>query len=227
MVDSIAVARGFEPALGAALGDDLDASTDAEAPAHRSGLAPAPDDPALPAGVESLADRVEVPAALARRLAQIGVVARDEGKALAALLRPGQRLVSREEDSRRWDGFVAAAEAPTPAARRLAEKNRLGDLSLEAEAAREAAEAVKTEAMRAQAAVREAANAEAGARQHARAVRAASDAARDRLAAAERRRAQTLTRLSALDEALARARRSRDEAVERKQAAEASLQSLC
>ena len=226
VVDSIAVARGFEPALGAALGDDLDASTDADAPAHWSGLAPAPDDPALPAGVESLADRVEAPAALARRLAQIGVVARDEGKALAALLRPGQRLVSREGDLWRWDGFVAAAEAPTPAARRLAEKNRLGDLSREAEAAREAAEAVKTEAMRAQAAVREAANAEAAARQHARAVRAASDAARDRLAAAERRRAQTLTRLSALDEALARARRSRDEAVERKQAAEAALQSL-
>ena len=149
-----------------------------------------------------------------------------EGKALAALLRPGQRLVSREGDLWRWDGFVAAADAPTPAARRLAEKNRLGDLSREAEAARQAAEAAKAEAGRAQAVVRDAANAEAVARQRARAVRAASDAARDRLAAAERRRAQTLTRLSALDEALARARRSRDEAVERKQAAEAALQAL-
>ena len=175
VVDSIAVARGFEPALGAALGDDLDASTDADAPAHWSGLEPAPDDPALPSGVESLAGRVEAPAALARRLAQIGVVARDEGKALAALLRPGQRLVSREGDLWRWDGFVSAAEAPTPAARRLAEKNRLGDLSREAEAARQAAEAAKAEAGRAQAAVRDAANAEAAARQ-----RAAQPARRER-----------------------------------------------
>jgi chromosome segregation protein len=226
VVDSIAVARGFEAALGAALGDDLDAPTDADAPAHWSGLTVAPDDPALPAGVESLAGRVEAPAALARRLAQIGVVARSEGKAVAALLRPGQRLVSREGDLWRWDGFVSAAEAPTPAARRLAEKNRLGDLSLEAEDARQAAEEAKTEAARAQAAVGKAAQSEAGARQRIRTVRAASDAARDRLVAAERRRAQTLTRLSALDEALARAKRSRDEAAERKHAAEAALQSL-
>jgi chromosome segregation protein len=226
VVDSIAVARGFEAALGAALGDDLDAPTDADAPAHWSGLAVAPDDPALPAGVESLAGRVEAPAALARRLAQIGVVARGEGKAAAALLRPGQRLVSREGDLWRWDGFVSAAEAPTPAARRLAEKNRLGDLSLEAEDAGQAAEEAKTEAARAQAAVGEAAQAEAVARQRVRTVRAASDAARDRLVAAERRRAQTLTRLSALDEALARAKRSRDEAAERKHAAETALQSL-
>ena len=74
--------------------------------------------------------RVTAPQALARRLAQVGVVAREDGKWLSRLLlRPGQRLVSREGDCWRWDGFVAAAEAPTPAARRLAEKNRLGDLS--------------------------------------------------------------------------------------------------
>ena len=46
--------------------------------------------------------------------AQIGVVARAEGAALAARLKPGQRLVSREGDLWRWDGFAAAAEAPTP-----------------------------------------------------------------------------------------------------------------
>ena len=133
-VDAISVARGYEAALGAALGDDLDASVDEAAPAHWSLIEPAGDDPSLPPGVEPLAGRVSAPPALARRLAQVGVVARADGKRLAHALKPGQRLVSLEGDLWRWDGFVAAAEAPTAAARRLAEKNRLGDLEREAEA---------------------------------------------------------------------------------------------
>src|SRR5665213_3111440 len=90
VVDEIAAAKGFEAALGAALGDDLDAATDAAAPAHWA-LTSAQDDPALPDSVEPLAKHVTAPAALARRLAQIGVVAKSDGGALRALLRPGQR----------------------------------------------------------------------------------------------------------------------------------------
>ncbi len=146
VVDAITVARGYEAALGAALGDDLDAPVDEAAPAHWSLLPGVGADPALPDGVEPLAARVTAPPALARRLAQIGVVDRAEGERLMALLEVGQRLVSREGDLWRWDGFVAAAEAPTPAARRLAEKNRLGDLEREAEAARAAVEIVRAEA---------------------------------------------------------------------------------
>ena len=41
------------------------------------------------------------------------------------MLKPGQRLVSREGDLWRWDGFAVAAHAPTGAARRLAERGRL------------------------------------------------------------------------------------------------------
>ena len=231
VVDLIDVARGYEAALGAALGDDLEASTDAAAPrrwsvAERAEDERAEDDPALPPGVEPLAARVAAPAALGRRLAQIGVVPRAEGAALAAALRPGQRLVSKEGDLWRWDGFVCAAEAPSPAAQRLAEKNRLADLSREAEAARQAAEAARLEAARAQEALREAAARESGARNRARETRAACDAARDKLAATERRRAQTLSRLSALDEALKRATTARDEAAERKAQAEAALADL-
>ncbi|HYA74568.1 MAG TPA: chromosome segregation protein SMC, partial [Roseiarcus sp.] len=226
VVDAVNVARGYEAALGAALGDDLEASTDVAAPTHWSHAGGDDGDPELPAGVEALASRVEAPPALRRRLAQIGVVARAEGKNLAARLKPGQRLVSKDGDLWRWDGFVSTAEAPTPAARRLVEKNRLGDLSREAEAARQAAEVVRAEAARAQNALREAANAESAARQRARAARSACDAARDRLAATERRRAQTLSRLSALDEALARALTSRDEAAERKARSQAALEGL-
>ena len=140
VVDKLTVARGLEAALGAALGDDLDASMDEAAPAHWSVVAAAGEDPALPEGAEPLAAHVTAPPALQRRLAQIGIVSRADGKRLSGLLMPGQRLVSREGDLWRWDGFVAAADAPTPAARRLAEKNRLADLGLEAEAARRQAE---------------------------------------------------------------------------------------
>ena len=50
--------------------------------------------------------------------------------------RTGQRLVSLEGDVWRWDGFVAAAHAPTGAARRLAERARLVDIENELEQAR-------------------------------------------------------------------------------------------
>ena len=226
VVDSINVARGFETALGAALGDDLDASTAAGAPTRWSGSPVLDDDPELPLGVASLARHVDAPPELARRLAQVGIISRGEGKGLIGLLKPGQRLVTPEGDIWRWDGFVSTADAPTPAARRLVEKNRLGDLLREAEAARQAAEALKASAARLQAALRDAANTEATARQRARDARGACDGARDKLAAAERRRSQTHTRLAALDEALSRATAARDEAIERRNAAGAAMQEL-
>ncbi len=226
VVESLSVEKGYEAALGAALGDDLDASTNTSAPAHWTEIdgefAPQP----LPPGVQSLGSLVKAPPALQRRLSQIGVVLRGEGRVLLPLLKPGQRLVSKEGDLWRWDGFVSAAEAPTPAARRLAEKNRLGDLTRDAEAARQAAEALKVQAAAAQTALREAAAAEQAARQAAREARRLVDAARERLAALERRRAQTAARLSALEEAASRASASRDEAAARKAEAEAALAGL-
>ncbi len=226
VVDAISVEHGYEAALGAALGDDLDASVDESAPAHWSLIAPEGEDLPMPPGAEPLAQRVTAPQALARRLAQVGVVARADGKWLSRLLRPGQRLVSREGDLWRWDGFVSAAEAPTPAARRLAEKNRLGDLRREAEAARKAVDAVRIAAAGAAADARQAASAEADSRQRVRAARAAFDNARDALADFERKRAQTMSRLSAVEEAVSRARAARDEAAERKTQAEAALADL-
>jgi chromosome segregation protein len=52
------------------------------------------------------------------------------------LLRPGQRLVSREGDLWRWDGLKAAADAPTAAARRLSARNRLVETEGELASAR-------------------------------------------------------------------------------------------
>src|SRR5205814_9971604 len=69
-------------------------------------------------------------------LAQIGVVSKERGAELVSQLKTGQRLVSLEGDVWRWDGFVAAAHAPTGAARRLAERARLVDIENELEQAR-------------------------------------------------------------------------------------------
>src|SRR5690606_28802078 len=68
---------------------------------------------------------------LQQRLDQIGLVAAADGPRLQVVLAPGQRLVSREGALWRWDGMVAAADAPSAAAERLAQRNRLGELELE------------------------------------------------------------------------------------------------
>ena len=61
---------------------------------------------------------------------------KERGAELVSQLKTGQRLVSLEGDVWRWDGFVAAAHAPTGAARRLAERARLVDIENELEQAR-------------------------------------------------------------------------------------------
>ena len=204
VLDSIAAAKGYETALGAALGDDLDASADTGAPAHWSESGDGESDPALPDGIEPLAKHVRGPAALARRLRQIGVVARADGAAVRPKLLPGQRLVSREGDIWRWDGFTSAAEAPSPAARRLAEKNRLGDLEREAQAAREASEAARDGLDQASEGTKAAAQAETKALEAAREARRNLDQVRERLAQAERKAGETAARRSALTEAIGR-----------------------
>ncbi|MEA2976108.1 MAG: chromosome segregation protein, partial [Alphaproteobacteria bacterium] len=153
VMDHVTVEKGYEMALGAALGDDLDAPTDPSSPMRWVGAASDPADPALPIGVEPLARHVQAPAELARRLAQIGVVSRAEGPRLAASLQAGQRLVSPEGDLWRWDGFAASAHAPTGAARRLAERSRYADIETEMVTARAEVETKRRAAEAAQAAV--------------------------------------------------------------------------
>ncbi len=127
MLDRVQVDPGYEQALGAALADDLRAPE--VTGAVGSGWAGLPDydvGQPLPAGASALADHVRVPAVLRRRISQIGLVARADGAGLQAALRPGQRLVSIEGDLWRWDGWRATAEdAPSAAALRLQQLNRL------------------------------------------------------------------------------------------------------
>lgn len=212
IIDGVSVAKGFEKALGAALGDDLDAPVDPTAPMRWSNLGAGAGDPSLPSGVEALAEHVMAPPELARRLAQIGVVSRERGAQLASQLKTGQRLVSREGDLWRWDGFVAAAHAPTGAARRLAERARLKDIESEIEQARLDATAKRQALEAADAELKSASAAESTAREAARNAQREANTARERHAAAEREINRHTSHRSALDERGARLAADRAEA---------------
>lgn len=135
ILDLLRVEGGYEKALGAALADDLrapaigadDGSGWASLPAYSSPQT-------LPSGVKSLTNYVSVPEVLVRRMSQVGLVDASEGARLQKDLLPGQRLVSIEGDLWRWDGFRAAAEdAPSAAALRLQQLNRLVELKRDLE----------------------------------------------------------------------------------------------
>jgi chromosome segregation protein len=208
VIDHISVEKGYEKALGAALGDDLDAPVDQSSPMHWSSVTGDGNDPALPEGSEPLARYVKAPTQLARRLAQVGVVDRGAGAGLAATLKAGQRLVSRDGDLWRWDGFVAAAHAPTGAARRLAQRSRFAEIDGELENARGDVDAKRRSLEAAQAVFDAASSTETETR------------------ARERDLNRQAARLSALAEARARLTMSRDEATAAKSEAEAALGQL-
>ncbi|MCH4152844.1 MAG: chromosome segregation protein SMC [Sphingobium sp.] len=153
LLDHVKAAPGYEHALAAALGDELEVGLDRAAARHWAGAEVLPQDPALPEGTERLSDHVTAPAALARRLAQIAVAKTDYGAALAV----GQRLVTKAGALRRWDGFTArggeeASGAAT--AQRLIRANRLDALQAQLPDARAAVDQAETErAAAAQAAV--------------------------------------------------------------------------
>ncbi|MDX3899065.1 MAG: AAA family ATPase [Sphingobium sp.] len=220
-LDRLKAAPGYERALAAALGDDLEAPVGPEGKRRWAGAEARPDDPALPPGCEALRDHVTAPPELARRLAQIAVAERDEGQPLAV----GQRLVTRDGLLRRWDGYVAA-EGGVAAAERLIRLNRLDAIAASRpDAARGVEEA--------QAALADAERDEQAAMTALAAGRAALAQAEQRLRAAIRsgdEAATALERLAgrreAVEERLAEARRDLAEAVtdhERAQAARADI----
>ncbi len=226
ITDHIQVTKGYEKALGAALGDDLDAPADPSSPLRWAGAAIDPSDPALPEGVESLSQHVTAPSELARRLVQIGVVTRGEAAALVAKLKPGQRLVSREGDLWRWDGFAADAHAPTGAARRLAERARLAEIDAELADARATLDGKRSAVEAAAALIATAATAETAAREQRLAAQREADTARELHASAEREVARNAARVSALTEAKTRLDSGRNEALAARHEAETALAAL-
>ncbi|QTN34583.1 chromosome segregation protein SMC [Cognatishimia activa] len=133
ILDRLQVQQGFEKALGAAMADDLRApEVEEDGPSGWHVLPQYDQVQDLPAGVTSLVQHVSVPEVLERRMSQIGLTTAEDALALQPLLKPGQRLVSIEGDLWRWDGFRAWAEdAPSAAALRLQQLNRLEELKQE------------------------------------------------------------------------------------------------
>jgi len=175
----IKAAPGFERALAAALGDDLDAALGGDA-ARRWMGAQANGDPALPPGSDRLADHVEAPLALARRLAQIAVADVDDG---ATVLAVGQRLVTKNGRLRRWDGFVATGLGAA-AAERLIRINRLADIETSLPGAAASVERAQAGIDSAQAAIQAARlSAEAGRKAETEAAAAIRDCGREEDAA--------------------------------------------
>lgn len=170
MIDAVTVEPGFETALGVAMGEDLSVPSDEAAPAHWRSLPPYPSVQPLPDGIPALNTVVKGPAALTRRLSQIGIVDDDDqGKILSPRLEQGQRLVSRNGSLWRWDGFTVSSGATTAAAARLEQRNRLNEIRAQltdaqekveaAEQARDAARKGEEEIRGAEYAAREALNA--------------------------------------------------------------------
>ena len=138
-LDQVRAGAGYERALAAALGDDLEAEIGSAGERGWGGAVSLESDPALPPGTESLAGHVQAPAELARRLAQIAVVDNDAGQALAV----GQRLVTRDGRLRRWDGYASAGDGAA-AAERLQRINRLAGIDTAIAPARAEVEAAQT-----------------------------------------------------------------------------------
>lgn len=218
LLDKLKVDPGYERALAAALGDDLEAGLDPADERHWAGAEALKGDPGAAAGTTPLARHVEAPGALARRLAQVLVAENDEGQPLAV----GQRLVTLAGVLRRWDGYVAKSGGAA-AAERLERINRLRALEKARPAAVRAVDAADAELNRIEGDIAEARRAAAECKRlldHSDATAREAARAEDRAAAAierldaqradlEARRARTAAELEEANGELKRAETAR------------------
>ena len=201
--DSLSVDAGYADALAVALGEDLTASDDEAAPSHWRVLDAMDNPPALPDGAKPLSDFVRGPAALGRRLSQIGVIEdEDVARRLAGDLAQGQRLVSRSGGLWRWDGYTVSPAAATASQARLEQRQRL-KTAREKLTEAEAADAIAGDRLKAaQNTEAEARGAEQAARVAASAADAAFEEARDRVAEIKERSAGQVSLLASLQDQL-------------------------
>jgi chromosome segregation protein len=214
LIDAVTVQSGYEAALAACLGDDLQAPLDEASSHHWRDLGAFDAHVALPSSVKPLSDFVNAPAALSRRLDMTGLVFPDQGAALQKSLKPGQRLVSARGDLWRWDGYTASADAPSPAAMRLSQRNRLIELEAQIVVAREH----RAQAFAKYSAAKDAANAardaSRAAEQEERSTEQNLIAAQDITTRAARAAAERASQLAQLEAEIRRLGQSRDAAAE-------------
>jgi chromosome segregation protein len=226
LIDSVRVQSGYEAALGAALGDELQAPLDEAAPLHWLDLGALGEVPALPGAAAPLLQFVDAPPALQRTLAFTGIVAAEDGPVLQSQLLPGQRLVTQRGDLWRWDGYAASADAPSAAAVRLSQRNRLRDLENDVVTAKNTRGSAFEGYSRAKAeadAVREAVR---SAEQDTRKAEQAAMAAQEFAARAARAAAERSSQLATLEAEIRRLSQARDAAQEAERNADAALAEL-
>jgi chromosome segregation protein len=226
VLDSLTVEPGYETALAAALGDDLEVPLTEDSPSHWRANKPEAADPALPTGAQPLAAKVTGPIELARRFAQIGIVAASDGPRLQSKLKAGQRLVTKQGDLWRWDGFVAAAHGDSASAVRLAQRNRLGGLAGELDAL-QAASKTQLAAEAGAIAIHRAADENVRTqRQRARETQQRLAETRQSLTVMEQQARETQQKLASLTEARDIAQETLSDAAERLAEVEISLETL-
>lgn len=220
VVTDIIVASGYERALAAALGDDLEASSDEGDERHWIGSGSG-EGPNWPAGTDLLLSHVDRPGPLAARLAQVAVLDNDDGRALAV----GQRLVTLDGRMRRWDGFVASGDGAM-AAETLVRRNRLAELETVQAGAVAAIEAAETAFASAQATLADAEATQSTLMATHRDANQAVGAAEAALVRAETAIERRTTLARAVEDRLARARADLDAATKDNGAAQGALSAL-
>ncbi len=129
IMDDLKTQDGYELALWAALGDDLDLPTEATVLDLQTTnywrnieqSSPA----SLPQGVAALSSFINGPQLLMTRLGFVGVIDETQALSLQQQLLPGHSLVSKSGGLWRWDGFILSPNSPSSAPQRLTERNRL------------------------------------------------------------------------------------------------------
>ena len=226
LIDAVTVQSGYEAALAACLGDDLQAPLDEASPHHWRDLGLFDTAHVLPDGAKPLSDFVKAPGALARRLSMTGVVFPDQGAALQKQLKPGQRLVTARGDLWRWDGYAASADAPSPAAVRLSQRNRLSELEQETAAAKDIRAGKFADWSKAKEAANAARDAARTAEDDARKTEQSLIAAQDESTRAARAAAERASQLANLEAEIRRLEQSVTAAEDSRAAALAALEEL-
>jgi chromosome segregation protein len=226
LIDAVTVAAGHEAAFAAALGDELEAPLDEAAPNHWCDLGPFEAPPALPPGTRPLSEFVTAPPALARRLSMTGIVPHETGATAQAALVAGQRLVSERGDLWRWDGYAMSADVPSPAALRLAQRNRLAALAVEISQAKDIRAKAFARFSSASSQADLAREAERAAEQDERRAAQALAAAQQTAANAARLAAERSSRLAGFEAEIRRLLGSRDAAREAARHADEALAEL-
>lgn len=224
IASAVKVEPGFEAALSAAIGDDLEATEGHDGPLHWEVLGALENAPALPAGAKPLSDFVTGSKALERRLGQVGVV--ENGEKLMAALNPGQRLVSKDGTLWRWDGLVRTSKAPTRAAQKILQKNKLAALEKKCSGGQAELAKLGDVLTKREARLSEHRGAETDARQAYQAANATYQAERDKISEGEEEAIKAAERAAALREALKRLETDSTEARDKMVAIETEIKTL-